>query len=177
MNQYAPKTKKGIGGEITNFGGKSRKGLLAVTLVTVLSIVSVIAVYAVFIGSFTGGDVTVGGMGSGNVMYSSVNADPGTWTSTLSPSGAGVAWYSRLEIVAGGYSGPVTITWQLQQETGASTWTDVAGASASTSMVLTGGAENVYATSDGAYAAGNHDWGPNVAAAGTYRVFVSVGSA
>ena len=169
--------KRVQGGETTNYGDKSRKGFLAVTLVTVLSIVSVIGVYAVFLGSYTGGEVTVGGMGSGNVMYSSVNADPGTWTSTLSPSGAGIAWYSRIEIATGGYSGPVTIAWQLQQKTGASSWTDVTDANATTSMVLTGGAQNVYATSDGAYAAGNHDWGPHVAAAGTYRVFVSVGSA
>lgn len=144
------------------------------TLVTVLSIVAVVSVYAVLIGSFTGGDVTVGGMGSSNVMYSLVNADPGTWTSTLGP-GAGISWYSRLEIPAAGYTGPVTITWHLEQKTGASTWTDVTGATASTSIVLTGGVQDVYATTDGLWAAGNHDWGPNTA--GTYRVNVEVQSA
>jgi hypothetical protein len=148
-----------------------------VTLVTVLSIVAVVSVYAVLIGTFPGGDVTVGGMGSANVMYSTVNADPGSWTSTLSSSGTGVAWYSRLEIVAGGYSGPVKITWQLENKTGASTWTNVTGASALTTMVLDGSAQNVYVTSDGTFGTGNYDWGANSLWAGTYRVMAYVESA
>ena len=166
----------GIGGETTNYGGKSRKGLLAVTLVTVLSILLVVGVYAVFLGSFTGGEVTVGGMGSSNLRYSADNVDPGTWTATLNSSGAGVAWYSRLEIAAGGYSGPVNMTWHLEKKTDATTWTDVSGANASTSIVLTGNAQTVYATSDGGIT-GNHNWGSNVAANGAYRVLVDVESA
>jgi hypothetical protein len=147
-----------------------------VTLVAVLSIVAVVSVYAVLIGTFTGGDVTVGGMGSGNLMYSSDNLEGGTWTSTLSSSGVGVAWYSRFVIANGGYSGPVTITWHLENKTGPSTWADVTGATASTSMVLTGGAQNVYATSDGVWAAGNYNWGADSEQAGTYRVIVDVES-
>jgi len=148
-----------------------------VTLVTVLSIVVVVSVYAVWIGTFTGLDVTVGGMGSGNVMYSLVNADPGSWASTLGPSGPSVAWYSRLEIATGGYSGPVKITWQLENKTGASTWANVTGASATTDMVLTGGAQNIYSTTDGVWAAGNYNWGADSEQAGTYRVIAYVNSA
>jgi hypothetical protein len=146
-------------------------------LVAVLSIVSVIAVYAVFLGSFVGKDVTVGGIGSGNVMYSSLNVDPGTWFETLAPSGPGVNWYSRLEVAAGGYSGPVKITWQLENKTGFSTWENVTGASATTNMVLTGLVQNVYATTDGSWATSNYNWGLNSTVAGTYRVIAYVESA
>jgi hypothetical protein len=146
-----------------------------VTLVTVLSIVVVVSVYAVLIGTFTGGDVTVGGMGLANVRYSSDNTEAGTWTPTLSPTGTGVPWYSRLEIPAAGYSGPVTITWHLEQKN--ATWTDVPSASTSTSMLLTGGTQNIYATTNGLWAAGNQDWGANSTQAGTYRVIVDVQSA
>ena len=144
------------------------------TLVTVLSIVAVVSVYAVLIGSFTGGDVTVGGMGSGNLMYNADNNETGTWASTLSSSGVGVAWYSRLEIATGGYAGPVTITWQMQQEN--ATWTDVPGASQTTSIVLTGGAQNVYASDTGTSTT-DHNWGVQCLQPGTYRVIVSVESA
>jgi hypothetical protein len=148
-----------------------------VTLVTVLSIVAVISVYAVLIGTFTGGEVTVGTVPLSYVKYSTVNADPGTWTSTLTPSGALVPWYSRLEIPPGGYSGPVTITWQLENKTGASTWANVTVASQITDMVLNGLVQYVYATTDGIWAEGNHNWGANVPTNGTYRVIAYVNSA
>jgi len=145
-----------------------------VTLVTVLSIVAVVSVYAVLIGSFTGDVVTVGGMGSANLLYNADNNEGGSWTSTLSSSGTGVAWYSRLEIATGGYAGQVTITWQLQQEN--ATWIDVPNANQTTSIVLTGGAENVYASGNGV-STGNHDWGAQCLQKGAYRVIVSVESA
>ena len=145
------------------------------TLVTVLSIVAVISVYAVLIGTFTGGDVTVGGMGSGDLKYSSDNLEAGTWASTLNTSGPGATWYSRLDIAASGYSGPVTITWQLEQKGAA--WTNVTGANLLTSMVLTGGAQNVYTSSDGTFATGNHDWGAHSEVAGAYRVMAYAESA
>jgi hypothetical protein len=146
-----------------------------VTLVTVLSIVAVVSVYAVIIGTFTGGEVTVGGA-EGNIRYSADNVELGSWTEALDGIGVGVAWYARFEITTGGYSGPVTITWQLQNKTGTSTWADLAGASESTSVVFTGSAQNVYATSLGAIT-GNHDWGADFPRAGTYRVIVEVNSA
>jgi hypothetical protein len=168
-------TKKVSGGEITNYGDNPRKKLLAVTLVTVLSIVAVVSVYAVIIGTFQGLEVTVGGA-QGSIGYSADNVEPGSWTETLDTIGVGVAWYARFEIPTGGYSGPVTITWQLQNKTGALTWADIADASESTSVVFTGSDQNVYATSLGAIT-GNHDWGADFPRAGTYRVIVQVNSA
>jgi len=145
-----------------------------VTLVTVLSIVAVVSVYAVLIGTFTGDQVTVGGMGSGNLMYNTVNAE-GTWLSTVGP-GVGGAWYARTEIATGGYSGPVTIAWHLENKTASSTWEDVTGATVSTSVVLTGLAQNVYASTDGGLTS-NHNWGLNSQVAGAYRVVAEVNSA
>jgi len=143
-----------------------------VTLVTVLSIVAVVSVYAVLVGTFTGGEVTVGGTGAGNVMYSLVNSDPGTWESTL--GNASAAWYSRLELATGGYTGPVSITWQLQKKV--SGWTDVSGATTTTSLTLTGSQQTIYVTSNGLIS-GNNDWGANVTGSGGYRVMAYVNSA
>ena len=159
--------------KITNFGGKSKKGLLAVTLVTVLSILAVIGVYAVLIGTFTGGQVTVGQVASSTITYSSDNA---TWITPLSVSAPGDAWYSRLEVGANSYSGPVTITWQLQNETAPSTFTNVAGATVSTAIVLNGSAEDVYASTDGTNN-NNFNWGSLTTTAGAYKVVVTVDSA
>lgn len=119
--------------------------------------------------------LSVGCIGDSTVTYSVDNNETGAWTRTLTLSSPSAAWYSRFEINTCDYSGPITITWQLQQKTGDSTWTDVGG-STSTSIVLLGIAQNVYATSNGAYAAGNHDWRIDVRAAGTYRVVVIVES-
>ena len=157
--------------------GRSKKKLLALTSLTIVALLSVLTVYAVVIGNFTGGEVTVGGVGSSTVTYSLDNSEAGTWSTTAAPASASSQWYSRLEINAGDYSGPVTITWKLQQKIDATNWADVSGATATTNIVLSGVAENVYATSDGAYSTSNHDWGADVTEAGTYRVVVSVESA
>jgi hypothetical protein len=159
--------------KITNFGGKSKKGLLAVTLVTVLSILAVVAVYSAFIASFTGGQVTVQGpsFSTSVVTYSSDNA---TWDAALSV-GSSDAWYARLE-VAGGYTGPVYITWTLQQENADSSWSNVTGATTYTSVPLTGGAQLVYASSDGINN-NNYNWGSVTTTGGAYRVYVTVNSA
>jgi len=138
--------------------------------VTVLSIVVVVSVYAVLVGTFTGGEVTVGGTGAGNVMYSYDNADP--WTSTL--DNASATWYSRVELATGGYTGPVSITWQLQKKV--SGWTDVSGATTTTSLTLTASQQTIYVTSNGLIS-GNNDWGANVTGSGGYRVMAYVNSA
>jgi hypothetical protein len=125
------------------------------------------------IGTFTGGEVTVLGNQAGTqVTYSSTNSDP--WTTTLVPAGS---WYTRLEINAGAYSGPVTVTWQLYLKNGTSSWTAV-GSSIPTSIVLSGGAESVYASGDGTIGT-NFDWSTSGYAdvAGTYRVEATVDSA
>lgn len=140
------------------------------TLVAVLSIVAVVSVYAVWIGAFQGGEVTVGTSGSGSVTYSLTNADP--WESPLNnPTSS--TWYSKLEL-AGGYSGPVGITWKLQKKTATSTWDNIT--STPTSLVLTGSAQTVYASTDGSITL-NHNWQADTTGSGTYRIIVEVNSA
>jgi len=145
---------------------------MTLTLLTAVSIALVVVAYAaVSIGTFTGGSVTVLGTATGTVTYSTTNDADGTWITALEP-GAG-AWYSRLEIGAGTYTGPVTVTWQLQKNTGS--WVDVAGATQSTSITLTGLAQNVYASTNGANAT-NRNWATDTTGAGTYRVLATVAS-
>ncbi len=141
-------------------------------MLTVIAITTV-AVTAALLGTFTGGEVTVGGVASSTVTYSLDNT---AFSTTLTPAGASTPWYTRLEISAGDYSGPVTITWQLEQKTGPSTWGTVAGGDTNTTITLAGTAENVYASSDGG-STGNYDWSTDVTAAGTYRVVATVDSA
>ena len=115
---------------------KSKKGLFAVTALTLIAVLSVLMVYAAIIYNFTGGEVVVGGAGSSTITYSADNNEEGSWTSTLQSASVSDPWYSRLEVSAGDYSGPVTITWKLQQKT--ATWTDVPSASTTTSIILSG---------------------------------------
>ena len=125
------------------------------------------------IGTFEGGDVTIGGGATGSVTYS---ADQSTWSTTLSPASADASWYSKLNVNGGQYSGTaVTISWQLQRKTGDASWADV-GTSTVTSMSLGAGAQDVYATSDGG-STGNRDWGLDVTEQGTYRVRITVNTA
>lgn len=149
----------------------SRKGFTTLTLLTIVSIALVVVAYAaVTIGTFTGGAVTVLGTTTGTVTYSSTNSTGATWTATLAP-GAG-SWFTRLEISANTYTGPVTVTWQLQKNTG--TWTNV-GATTVTSMSLVAGAQTIYASTDGAITS-NRDWSLTAIDAGTYQVVATVAS-
>lgn len=157
---------------------KSQRGFVAVTLLTVLSIATVLVIYAALLGTFPGGEVTVGGVGPAQVRYSFNNAnDTGPWTPTLEPGNATTPWYARFEITNGDYSGPVNMTWQLQKKNGTDTWSDIAGGAVTTLIVLSGTpTEYIYATGNGTWVAGNHDWGSDVTEAGTYRVYVTVNS-
>jgi hypothetical protein len=143
----------------------SKKAFLAATLLVVAVLSSSVVAYA---------EVTVDGAAAplqGSVVYSLNNAEAVTWSTTLAPACPSAPWYSRLEIGAG-YSGAVTVTWKLEQKTDAFTWIDVSAVS--TSMVLSGNGQTIYATSDGAYSQSNYDWGQNITASGTYRVVASI---
>ena len=142
-------------------------------MLTIIAVALTITVAAVTIGTFTGLEVTIGGVASSSVTYS---LDNSAFSTTLQPSSTSTAWYTRLEISAGSYSGPVSITWQLEQKTGPTTWTPVSGADATTTITLSGVAENVCASSDGG-TTGNYDWSGDVPAEGTYRVVATVESA
>jgi hypothetical protein len=115
-------------------------------------------------------------MATSIVTYSSNNVnDTGPWTDGLVLSGTSDSWYCRLEIPGASYSGPVKITWQLEQKT--ETWGNVTDAYFITDMVLDGAADDVYATTDGEWATGtgNYDWG-DVDSAGTFRVMAYIES-
>jgi hypothetical protein len=143
------------------------------TMLTILSTASVVTVYAVLIGTFTGGEVTVGGSAAGTVEYS---LDQSTWSTTLSPASNITSWYSRLSINGGQYSGSaVTISWQLQRKVSESAWSNV-GTATTTTMTLPAGAQLVYATANG-QATGNRDWKADATETGTYRVLATVNSA
>lgn len=145
------------------------------TLLTLVAVALTVLVAAVTIGTFQGGEVTIGTVSSSTVTYSLDNV-AGPYTTTLEPSGTSTSWFTRLEIGAGSYNGPVQITWQLQQETAPSTWTDVSGASTTTDITLSGNAEDVYASTDGTTTS-NYDWSSDVTTSGTYRVVATVESA
>ena len=146
---------------------ESKKASLAAVLLVVVVLSSVVVAYA---------EVTVGSVAplQGAVMYSLDNAEVRTWNTTLTPNGPLAPWYSRLEINGAGYNGHVTIIWKLQQSSGYSSWTDVSGAAMSSSMVLSGSVQSVYATSNGAYSSSNYNWGQDITASGTYRVVVTI---
>jgi hypothetical protein len=151
---------------ITPIQNRSRKAVLVVILLIVVCS-AVVATYA---------EVGVSNMSQfqGTVTYSPKNAENGMWSTTLTISNPSDQWYSRLEINSAGCNRHVTVIWQLQQKTDFSSWTAVSGAVISTSITLSGGAQNVYATYDGAYSSSNHDWGQNAVKSGTYRVVATL---
>jgi hypothetical protein len=148
---------------------KSQKGFVAVTLITVLAIALVLVVYAALLGSIPGGEVTVGGV-TGNVYYSNGN---GTWADTLKVSGIGVSWYARFNTPGNQYTGPVSISWQLQQKQTNGTYTNL-GDPTATSISLTTASQTIYASSDGS--GPGHDWSQTATTPASYRVVVTIQS-
>jgi hypothetical protein len=156
-------------------GKKSRKLLLIATVLTIAALASVLVVYAaVTLFSVTGGNVTVVGVTSGTVEYAVTNTGSPTWGTTLSPTGA---WYAELVLGSSStYSGPVTISWQLQTYATGS-WVNVGSSPqvVTTPMSLNGGSQTIYAATDGTLASA-YDWSA-VATGGTYRIIATVASA
>ena len=67
-----------------NNGEKSRKLLLIATAITIVALVSVMYAYAaVLLGTFKGGEVTIGGVASGTITYCTTNSAGATWSTTL----------------------------------------------------------------------------------------------
>jgi hypothetical protein len=151
---------------ITPIGNRSRKAVLVVALLIIVCS-AVVATYA---------KVGVSNVSQlqGTVTYSPDNAENGMWSTTLTISNPSDPWYSRMEINSAGFDRHVTVIWQLQQKTDFASWTAVSGAVISTSITLSGGAQNVYATNDGAYSSSNHEWGQNSVKSGTYRVVATL---
>ena len=154
-----------------NIQRRSKKFFFITTAITAVALASVLTVSAaVLLGTINGGDVTVAGVATGTITYGITADGSGGWTSTLDPDGS---WYTKLSVAAG-YSGPVTITWQLQSYATGS-WEPV-GSTTVTTMSLSGSAVDVYATATGVIT-GNRDWSATATSQATYRVVVTINSA
>jgi len=151
---------------------KSQRTFAAVTLITVAAVALVLVVYAAVIGTITGGDVVIasGSSVQGTIYYSPNNSTG--WATTLDVSNPANSWYARLNVTAGGYSGPVNIDWLLQRKSGPSSWTNIGWVN-DTAVTLDGTAQIIYTS--GLSSSTNHDWVTEVAGvAGTYHVIAYV---
>jgi len=155
----------------------SQKGFVAVTLITVLAIALVLVVYATLLATIPGEEVVVGSL-TGNVQYSLTDSNlTADFSTTVSPAGPSTAWYARLVTTGGEYTGPISVSWQLQKYSG--TWGNV-GAPVSTSFTLTTGPDTIYASANGQWTATgqNQNWGAIITAQGTgsgsYRVVATI---
>ena len=154
---------------------KSQRAFVGVSLITVLGVSVVLVVYATLLGTLTGGNVVVGGL-EGDVYYSlsNVNTLPG-WTTALDVSGTGVAWYGKINVTAGGYVGPASISFQLYKTTdGGTNWSTVGSATTITGFQLSGSDQQIFATSDGLFGAGNRDWSLTATSSATYRIVATI---
>ena len=155
-----------------NIQRRSKKFFYITTAITIIALASVLTVSAaVLLGTITGGDVTVAGVATGTITYSTTE-DGTSGTETLQVVSG--PWYTKLAVNAG-YSGPVTITWQLQSFATGS-WQPV-GSPTVTTMSLSGSAVDVYATATGTTSTGNRNWGATATNQATYRVIVTINSA
>jgi hypothetical protein len=160
-----------IGEQKMNYAKKSRKLFFVATALTIIALASVLTAAAVFLATIEGGIVTVVGVTTGTINYTTTADGSGSWTTTLEPAGA--SWYTKLAI-NGGYTGPVTITWQLQSFATGS-WANV-GSPVTTTITLTGAAQTVYATANGGISS-NHDWRTEASSAGQYKLIATINSA
>ena len=148
------------------------KGLTIANLLIALTLITFVS--AVVIGSFFSPLYTYYPPGEGTTEMS---IDNSTWsTSSQSGIGAGALMYVRF-VTTAGYSGPATITWQLQINS--PTWTDVAGAYETSTVTLTGLAGQIlYATANGVGPAGNYEFASDFTSTITvqYRVHVTIDS-
>jgi hypothetical protein len=153
------------------YARKSRKLLFVATALTIISLASLLTVYAAVLGTFNGNAFTVNNVTSGTVTYS---ADGSTsWGASPAPFNVGDHLYARFELTATSYSGPATITWQLQKDN--SGWANV-GSPVTTTVSLTGSAQTIYASANG-LTANNHDWGDDISTGGSYRVTATIATA
>ncbi len=155
---------------------KSRKLLLITTALTIVALASVLFVYAsVTLFTATGGNVTVSGVTTGTIDYSTTNTVGGDPWSTILSTTSGGSWYAELLISSGNtYKGPVTVTWQLQSEASGTFTND--GSAVTTDYTLATGAQTIYASPTGILT-GNLDWHTVDSAATTYQIVVTVASA
>ncbi len=154
---------------------KSQRAFVGVTLTTVIGIALVLVVYAATLATFTGNEVVVGGSLSGNVYY--CLTESGTYTSSVTVTNPSDAWYASVTTGANGYTGPGSISWQLEKKAiDGSGWDPVGSAVSTTGISLDGTVQTFYTS--GTSSAGNHNWSAGVAGvAGSYRVVATISSA
>lgn len=146
---------------------KSQREFVVVTLIALISIALIIAVYATLLGTFQGGNVTVVAV-NGEVQYSLDNSTG--WTTSLSNLPITDPWYARFNKTASGYTGDVSVTWELYNSS-ALIYTVT-----TTSFSLNGSqVQQIYASSDGSQST-NYNWGQNTTVADTYYVKVTINS-
>ena len=146
------------------------KKIAAVVLLALVGTTAVVFA-ATHLGDFFSGPVNTQTV-EGAVKVSTTNSTTATWTDSLSNVAAGDPWYSRFEIGANGYAGPVTILWILQEEV-SGVWTDTAY-TVITTFTLSGAAgDTIYASGNGAIG-DNYDWGSHTTIASSWRIAVSV---
>lgn len=152
---------------------KSRKLLLFSTALMIISLASVLTVYAsVVLGTFSGNAFTVNNVTAGTVTYSTDGSTG--WTATPTDFNVGGSLYARFELTSTSYSGPATITWQLQENNGG--WTNVTSSQQTTTVALTGSAQTIYA-SDLGLTTGDYNWGNDITTGGSYRVTATISTA
>ena len=153
------------------YARKSKKLLLISTALTIIALASVLTVYAAVLGTFNGNAFTVNNVTAGTVTYSSDGSTG--WTADISSFNVGNTLYARFELTSTSYTGPATITWQLQENNGG--WTSV-GSPQTTTVTLTGSAQTIYASASGS-TTGDHNWGADISTGGSYRVTATVATA
>jgi len=148
--------------------------LFIATAVTIAALASVLVVYAaVTLFTVTGGNVTVLGVTTGTIEYSTSNTVDGPWNPTLSVSSG--SWYAELVVSSGStFKGSATVTWQLQSDA-SGTWTND-GSAVTTDVTLTGGTQTIYASANGLISL-NQDWSQIDSTPTTYQIIAVVASA
>ena len=149
---------------------KSGKLLFIATTLTVMSLIAVAVASSALLGTFNGNAVTVNDVASGTVTYSTDGGS--TYSATASSFNVGGSLFARFEVSSCSYSGPATLTWQLQEFT--TTWTNI-GSSVTTSVSSISTSQPIYASANGTTTS-LHNFGTDIHEGGSYRVSVTVNS-
>lgn len=142
-----------------------RKKMATLILLLVLASISTVTYAILELGTFFSGEVTTVVV-EGDVTLSQTT-DAITWLDTLTSVNVGGSWYARFEVVGDGYTGPVTITWTLQEIIDA----DPVDTTYYTETIFTldGSSHIIYASPDGTIT-GIKDWGEHTTEAGTWQI-------
>jgi len=145
---------------------KAQREFVVVTLIALIAIALIIAIYATLLGTFQGGNVGVVAV-NGEVQYS---LDNSTWSTELSNLPITDPWWARFNKTATGYTGNVSVTWELYNSSALIHTVTTTSFSMNGSIV-----QQIYASSDGLQPT-NYNWGQNTTVAETYYVKATINS-